>query len=130
MNRQVLHLIFISITLSASNLLLATDNSGGVNVTFSENKGLLQIYEVRSNNYPSKYFSKDDLEDYAGRVAKRNCFDTDMVKAYKIGIKSIYKFYGSDGNLVGTFTVSLKKSPNNDGTIRLDCNNDVKYLNK
>ena len=79
---------------------------GGVTVTDRGIVGKTVNYDIRSNNFKGSQFSAADIDDYAYRVGKNNCFDPDLVEARKMGMMWHYDFYGNDRVKAGSFTIS------------------------
>lgn len=76
---------------------------GGIESTIVSKSNDRTIYRAQSNQFPSHIFSKEDLDDYAYRLNRRNCSDIDILTIMKSGHVFQYDFYGSDKAKVGSF---------------------------
>lgn len=78
-------------------------NSGAVSLKKITQSGGTIIYKVQSNNYPARFFSQTDIDDYGYRVNKRNCSDSDILVTLRTKGNFRYDFYGSDDVKAGSF---------------------------
>lgn len=81
---------------------------GGVTASIVKKEPHKTTYRLQSNAFAAHLFAKSDLDDYAYRVNRRNCTDSDVAQTFRSGHIFQYDFFGSDGVHVGSFISSAR----------------------